>query len=229
MEALLTDVRAAARAGVVGQSPDAEMLSRVAEAASLRDAVAPILGEALSGPRLGRDTVRAAVRDYAPADEQIAEDLERYVERDLAAGSAFEVLCLSNGFHALYGHRLAHALFHIGDRYFARLLQLQGCRNLGVDIHPAAAIGRRVFLDHGVGVVIGETASVGDDSVIFQGVTLGGTAREPGPRHPRVGRRVTVGAGAAIIGAVSIGDDARIGPNAVVTDSVPVGGRVTAA
>lgn len=125
------------------------------------------------------------------------------------------------GVHAVWGHRLAHRLWSAGHRLPARLLSQLVRALTGVEIHPGARIGRRLFIDHGMGVVIGQTAQVGDDVVLFHGVTLGGKTDHPTRRHPILGDRVVVGAGAILLGPVQVGDDARIGAGAVVTHNIP--------
>ncbi len=153
----------------------------------------------------------------------VREDVQAAMDRDPAADSALEVALTYPGLHAIWGYRLAHAVWGKGHRFPARLIQNSTRFFTGVDIHPAAKLGRRLFLDHAEGIVIGETAVVGEDVLIFHQVTLGGTSNEPGKRHPTVGDRVVLGAGAKIIGPVSIGDDAKVGANAVVVRDVPKG------
>jgi serine O-acetyltransferase len=153
----------------------------------------------------------------------LREDLETARRRDPAARSKVEVALTYPGVHALWSHRVAHSLWIRGARLPARVLSA-GARVLtGVDIHPGAQLGRRLFIDHATGVVIGETAEVGEDVVIFHGVTLGGVSMSPGKRHPTVGSHVLLGAGAKVLGPVIVGDDAKIGANAVVTKDVPAG------
>ena len=154
----------------------------------------------------------------------LREDLASVRERDPAARSTWEVLTCYPGVHALILHRLAHAAWLRRFFWIARFISHIGRFLTGIEIHPAAVIGRRVFIDHGMGVVIGETAVVGDDSTIYQGVTLGGTSLYRGAkRHPTLGRGVVVGAGAKVLGGFEIGDGARIGSNAVVVKPVPAG------
>ena len=132
-----------------------------------------------------------------------------------------EVIFCYPGVHAVWGHRISHWLWQRGARLAARALAELTRILTGVEIHPGAVLGAGLFIDHATGVVIGETAEVGDDVTIFHGVTLGGTGRETGKRHPTVGDRVTIGAGAKILGPIKIGDDSRIGANAVVVKEVP--------
>lgn len=153
---------------------------------------------------------------------RIREDIAAVLSRDPAATSPWVPFFTSPGLHALWLHRFAHYLWLIALlRWPARFIAFASRRITGVEIHPAAKIGRRVVIDHGMGVVIGETAEIGDDVLIYHGVTLGGTANAPVKRHPTVGDRVLIGAGAKILGPVTIGNDARIGANAVVVTDVP--------
>jgi len=159
--------------------------------------------------------------------EHLREDLASVRERDPAARSTWEVLTCYPGVHALVLHRLAHAAWQRRFFWLGRFISHIGRFFTGIEIHPAAVIGRRVFIDHGMGVVIGETAIVGDDSTIYQGVTLGGTSLYRGAkRHPTLGRGVVVGAGAKVLGGFEIGNGARIGSNAVVIKPVPAGATV---
>jgi len=154
----------------------------------------------------------------------LREDLEAARTRDPAARSALEVALGYPGVHAVWSHRIAHRMWREpGLRLPARLLSQLTRFATGVEIHPAAQIGRRLFIDHGMGVVVGETAMVGDDVVLFHGSTLGGTSMRHGKRHPTLGDNVVVGAGAKVLGPVWIGDGARIGANAVVVKDVPAG------
>jgi len=156
--------------------------------------------------------------------EHLREDLTSVRERDPAARSTWEVLTCYPGVHALILHRLAHSAWRRRFFWLGRFISHIGRFLTGIEIHPAAVIGRRVFIDHGMGVVIGETAVVGDDSTIYQGVTLGGTSLYRGTkRHPTLGRGVVVGAGAKVLGGFEVGDGARIGSNAVVIKPVPAG------
>lgn len=152
----------------------------------------------------------------------LREDLQAALDHDPAARTRLEVALGYAGVHAVWGYRAAHALWgRPGMKLPARLLSQMVRALTGVEIHPAARLGRRFFIDHGSGVVIGETTQVGDDCVIFHGSTLGGTSMRKGKRHPTLGDRVVVGAGAKVLGPVWIGDGARIGANAVVLHDVP--------
>jgi serine O-acetyltransferase len=154
---------------------------------------------------------------------RIREDIACTFERDPAARSTWEVITCYPGFHALLIHRVAHRLWRLRLRWFARLVSHASRFLTGIEIHPGAAIGRRVFIDHGMGVVIGETAEIGDDCTLYHGVTLGGTTWNKGKRHPSLGRGVVIGAGAKLLGPIAVGDGARIGSNAVVVKDVPAG------
>ncbi len=149
------------------------------------------------------------------------EDINAVLQSDPAATSALEVVLLYSGLHALWWWRIYHWLWLHGMRFLARLLSQVARVITGIEIHPGAQIGRRFFIDHGMGVVIGETAEVGDDVTLYQGVTLGGTGKESGKRHPTVCDNVVVGAGAKILGSITIGANCRIGAGSVVLRSVP--------
>ncbi|MCW8945080.1 MAG: serine O-acetyltransferase [Sedimenticola sp.] len=157
---------------------------------------------------------------------RLKEDIASVFDRDPAARNAFDVLTTYPGLHALLMHRLTHWLWHIGLCWFARVLSTFARWITGIEIHPGATIGRRFFIDHGMGVVIGETAVIGDDCTLYHGVTLGGTSWKKGKRHPTLGKNVVVGAGAKVLGPIDVGDGARIGSNAVVLKSVPAGTTV---
>ncbi|HEY1608188.1 MAG TPA: serine O-acetyltransferase [Paraburkholderia sp.] len=157
--------------------------------------------------------------------DRLREDIATIRERDPAARSAFEVLTCYPGLHALVLHRFAHACWRAQRRWLARFVSQIARFLTGIEIHPGATIGARVFIDHGMGVVIGETAEVGDDCTIYQGVTLGGTSLTRGAkRHPTLGAGVIVGAGAKVLGSFTVGANAKIGSNAVVVKPVPEGG-----
>jgi len=158
--------------------------------------------------------------------QRLREDIECVFERDPAARNAFEILTTYPGLHAVLAHRVAHTLWCRDLKWLARLLSNVARLFTGIEIHPGAEIGRRFFIDHGMGVVIGETAVVGDDCTLYHGVTLGGTTWQKGKRHPTLGRDVVVGAGAKVLGPILIGDGARIGSNAVVVKPVPAASTV---
>jgi len=154
---------------------------------------------------------------------RIQEEIDAVFARDPAARSRWEVFLCYPGFHAILFHRLSHTLwqkkFHLLARWISQLARFL----TGIEIHPGAKIGKRFFIDHGMGVVVGETATIGDDVTLYHDVTLGGTSFEQGIRHPQVGNNVIIGAGAQLLGPIHIGDDARIGSNAVVVKDVPKG------
>lgn len=154
------------------------------------------------------------------------EDLMCVFDRDPAARNVFDVLTTYPGFHALFVHRISHRLWHWRLRWLSRWISTIVRWLTGIEIHPAATIGRRFFIDHGMGVVIGETAEIGDDCTLYHGVTLGGTSWKKGKRHPTLGNNVIVGAGAKVLGPVVIGEGARVGSNAVVVRDVPAGATV---
>ncbi|MCV4282771.1 serine O-acetyltransferase [Pseudomonas capsici] len=155
--------------------------------------------------------------------ERLREDIQSVFHRDPAARNAFEVLTCYPGMHAIWLHRLAHILWRNGWKWLARLVSNFGRWMTGIEIHPGARIGRRFFIDHGMGIVIGETAEIGNDVTLYQGVTLGGTSWNAGKRHPTLEDGVVVGAGAKVLGPFTVGAGAKIGSNAVVTKAVPAG------
>jgi serine O-acetyltransferase len=155
---------------------------------------------------------------------RLREDIAVVFDRDPAARSKWEVLTCYPGLHALVWHRwVPHRLWRSGFRWLARWLAHWARWLTGIEIHPGATIGRRVFIDHGMGVVIGETAEINDDCTLYHGVTLGGTSWKAGKRHPTLGKGVVIGAGAKILGPILVGDGAKIGSNAVVVRDVPAG------
>ena len=152
---------------------------------------------------------------------KIKDDLAAAQERDPAATSKLEVILTYAGFHAMLAYRIAHRFHTWGVPIIPRVISQLARWFTGIEIHPAAKIGRGFFIDHGMGVVIGETTEIGDHVTLFQGVTLGGTGKERGKRHPTLGNHVVVGAGAKILGGIKIGDNVKIGANSVVLKSVP--------
>jgi serine O-acetyltransferase len=154
------------------------------------------------------------------------EDIQCVFERDPAARSVWEVVTCYPGFHALQMHRFSHSLWRIQLRWLARFMSHIARFLTGIEIHPGATIGRRVFIDHGMGVVIGETAEIGDECTLYHGVTLGGVSWNKGKRHPTLGRGVVVGAGAKILGPFIVGEGAKVGSNSVVVKAVPPGATV---
>jgi serine O-acetyltransferase len=155
------------------------------------------------------------------SNKGMAYDVSVVKERDPAARTSLEVVLAYSGLHAVWAYRVSHKLWMSGSKLSARLVSQIARFFTGVEIHPGATIGRGFFIDHGMGVVIGETAVVGNDVTMYHGVTLGGTSLEKGKRHPTIGNKVTIGAGAKILGNISIGDGSRVGANAVVVKSVP--------
>lgn len=152
---------------------------------------------------------------------QISEDIKTIYENDPAAENILEVLFCYPGLHALVAHRISHKLLYWKIPFLPRFISFITRFLTGIEIHPAATIGRRFFIDHGMGVVVGATAIIGDDVLIYQGVTLGGTGKEHGKRHPTLGDNVVVGSGAKVLGNITIGSNSRIGAGSVVIDNVP--------
>jgi len=157
---------------------------------------------------------------------QITQDIQAVFERDPAATSRLEVFLTYSGFHALLAYRVSHWLWNRRIPLFPRIISQLARWLTGVEIHPGATIGTGFFIDHGMGVVIGETTEIGDYVTLFQGVTLGGTGKERGKRHPTLGNHVVVGAGAKVLGGIRIGDNVKVGANAVVLRSVPANSTV---
>ncbi len=151
----------------------------------------------------------------------IREQVDTIFREDPAAKSVLEIVLCYPGFHAILLHRLAHRLYHAGVPLLPRFISQISRFLTGIEIHPGATIGRRFFIDHGSGVVIGETSEIGDDVLIYQGVTLGGTGKEKGKRHPTLGNHVVVGTGAKVLGSIVIGDHVKIGAGSVVIHPVP--------
>ena len=152
---------------------------------------------------------------------RIVEDIRAYKKNDPAAKSAVQIVLLYNGLHATFWHRIAHWLHIHKFRFIARWISQATKMFTGIEIHPGATIGRRLVIDHGTGIVIGETAEIGDDCLLYQGVTLGGTGKDKGKRHPTLGNNVMVGSGAKVLGPFKVGDNARIAANSVVLREVP--------
>ena len=156
----------------------------------------------------------------------VREDVAAVFESDPAARSYLEVVFLYPGLHAVWAHHLSHWLWRHRMRFLARFVSQVARLFTGIEIHPGAEIGRRLFIDHGMGTVIGETAVVGDDVTLYQGVTLGGTGKEKGKRHPTVGNNVSIGSGAKLLGNITIGDNCRVGAGSVVLRSVPANSTI---
>lgn len=170
---------------------------------------------------MSRSRTASPVRGLLHIWQTLKRDVEVVFERDPAARSVLEVVLCYPGLHAVWGYRIAHALWTRGFKLAGRLISHWIRFLTGIEIHPGATIGPGFFIDHGMGVVIGETAEIGADVTMYHGVTLGGTSLEKGKRHPTIGDRVVIGAGAKVLGAITIGHDTRIGANAVVVKSVP--------
>lgn len=172
-----------------------------------------------------RDRIRAFERKIAyaidGAEREIRETVQTVKDRDPAARSTAEILLLYSGVHAIMAHRVAHKLYQNQHYFSARAISQLARHYTGIEIHPAATIGKRFFIDHGMGAVIGETTEIGDDCTIYQGVTLGGTGKDVGKRHPTLGNNVMVGAGAKVLGPVYVASNSKIASNAVVLHPVP--------
>lgn len=153
--------------------------------------------------------------------KRLKEDIAAIRERDPAARSTLEIFFLYPGLKAIRAHRRAHWCYRHGLTFFARLISQRAAKKTGIEIHPGAKIGRRLVIDHGHGIVIGETAEIGDDCLIYQGVTLGGTGKDVGKRHPTIGNNVMISTGAKVLGPFKVGDNSRIAAGAVVLEEVP--------
>ena len=153
--------------------------------------------------------------------ERMKEDIQTILDRDPAATSALEVYFLYPGFKAVRSHRKAHWFYTHNRHFIARMISQRSVRKTGIEIHPGAQIGRRFFIDHGTGIVIGETTEIGDDVTTYQGVTLGGTGKDVGKRHPTIGNNVLIGAGSKVLGPITVGDNTNIAAGAVVLDRIP--------
>lgn len=162
-------------------------------------------------------------KDERDMFDRMREDIAAIKKKDPAARSSVEVMLLYNGFKAVRAYRRANWFLRHGMSFIARWISQRCVRKTNIEIHPGAAIGRRLFIDHGTGVVIGETTIIGDDCTIYQGVTLGGTGKDKGKRHPTLGNNVMVGAGAKVLGPINIGNDVRIAAGAVVLNDIPDG------
>ena len=151
----------------------------------------------------------------------LKETIAAYQARDPAARSWLEILLLYPGIKAVHSHRLAHWCYRHNLKFLARAISQRSRRRTGIEIHPGATIGRRLVIDHGMGIVIGETAEIGDDCLIYHGVTLGGTGKDVGKRHPTIGNNVLIGTGAKVLGPIKVGDNSRIAANSVVLREIP--------
>ncbi len=192
---------------------------------TLESALAHLLAGKLATAELPGEALHGVLREASEGDGQIGQlaraDLAAIAERDPAAGSSVNPFLNHKGFQALQTHRVAHWYWGQGRKALAHCLQGRASEVFAVDIHPAAVVGGGVFIDHGTGVVIGETAVVGDNVSILQNVTLGGTGKQTGDRHPKIGRGVLLSAGAKVLGNIRIGDGAKVGAGSVVLDEVP--------
>ena len=201
------------------------LASGVLDRADFADALAHVLSHKLASDALPAPDLLTLFRTILKTNPDIATDAQRdlivTLERDAATAACLQPLLFFKGFHALQTHRFAHALWLRGQKFPALLLQSLASERFAVDIHPAAQIGRGVMLDHATGIVVGETAVVGDNVSILHAVTLGGTGNEHEDRHPKIGAGVMIGAGAKILGNIKIGDCARIASGSVVLDPVP--------
>ncbi|ORE92209.1 serine O-acetyltransferase [Acuticoccus yangtzensis] len=197
----------------------------VLDQASLEDAIAERVATRIADPALGATHIRHAFRDALEDDPTLAEvfrsDLVAVLDRDAACERLIEPLLYFKGFHALAAHRVAHSMWTRGRRDFALMMQSAISACLQVDIHPQVPMGRGIFIDHATAVVIGQTATLGDDVSILQGVTLGGTGKTGGDRHPKIASGVLIGAGAKVLGNFEIGRCSRIAAGSVVLSAVP--------
>ncbi|WP_153722544.1 serine O-acetyltransferase [Sporosarcina cascadiensis] len=153
--------------------------------------------------------------------KRMKEDIHCIFGQDPAARSTFEVVLTYSGLHAIWAHRIAHALYKRNLRFLARVVSQASRFFTGIEIHPGAVIGRRLFIDHGMGIVIGETCEIGDDVTLYQGVTLGGTGKEGGKRHPTLENNVLVASGAKVLGSITIGENSKVGAGSVILKEVP--------
>ena len=221
-ECVRHDAEAAARA-----EPElaALMFANILNHSRLEHAVCHRLAQRLDHDNVNADLIRQTFLAIAEREPEYADiiraDLSAVYDRDPACGRLIDPLLYFKGFHALETYRFAHFLWHEGRRDFAMYLQSQISMVFNIDIHPAAKIGRGIMLDHGSGIVIGETAEIGDNTSLLHSVTLGGSGKEMGDRHPKVGRGVMIGAGAKILGNIHVGDCARIAAGSVVLKDVP--------
>ena len=222
----LWDVLSAEAARVAGDEPAlAGLVERVlARHDGFADALSALLGMKLAGDGLDADKLRRLCADAIGRDPDIleaaSEDLIAVRDRDPACPDHVTPFLFFKGYQALQAHRIAHWYWHQGRRHFALALQSRGSEVFGLDIHPAARLGRRILVDHGTGIVVGETAVIEDDVSILQGVTLGGTGKECGDRHPKIRRGVLIGAGAKILGNIEVGEGAKVGAGSIVLEAV---------
>jgi serine O-acetyltransferase len=193
--------------------------------ATFANGLAALIGRKLGDRSVADDALSNLVTDVFEADPEIvaaaAADLVAIRERDPATANYVTPFLFFKGYHAVQSHRVAHWLWNNGRRYLALHLQSRGSELFGVDIHPAARLGRRILFDHGTGIVVGETSVLEDDVSLLQGVTLGGTGKNVGDRHPKVRRGVLIGAGAKILGNIELGEGVKVGAGSIVLESVP--------
>lgn len=201
------------------------VVSTILNQDSLEAAVIHRVASRLGHPAMPADLIAQTYREFAEHDRAIGEafraDILAVADRDPACQRLIEPVLYFKGFHAIEAYRLAHALWHAGRRDVALYIQSRASEVFQCDIHPAAKIGRGIFLDHATGLVVGQTATVGDDVSILHGVTLGGTGKERADRHPKIGNCVLIGAGAKILGNIKVGDCSRIAAGSVVLEEVP--------
>lgn len=201
------------------------IFANVLNHATLEDAICHRLAQRLDHDDVMADLIRQTFDRVMEAEPSIGEafraDLAAVADRDPACKRQIDPLLYFKGFHALQTHRFAHWLLSNGERDFALYLQSQSSRIFGVDMHPAAEIGRGIMFDHATGIVVGETAAIGDMTSLLHSVTLGGSGKESGDRHPKVGKCVMIGAGAKILGNITVGDCARVAAGSVVLKDVP--------
>lgn len=197
---------------------------RVARHGAFAEALASLVASRLAGAGLDGALLERLAGEAMAADptlaEAAAEDLMAVRDRDPAAPDHLTPFLFFKGFHALQVHRVAHWYWRAGRRHFAQALQSRMSEVFAVDIHPAATVGRRILIDHGTGIVVGETAVIGDDVSILQGVTLGGTGKACGDRHPKIRRGVLLGAGAKVLGNIEVGEGAKVGAGSIVLEAV---------
>ena len=196
------------------------------EAVRLAKATARTVGKsaeriALKGFELGKKTANELLIIAKKIEDEVKNDIDAVKARDPAAKNDIEILLLYSGVHAIFAYRVSHKLYLSKHYFSARLVSQVAKFFTGIEIHPGATIGKGFFIDHGAGVVIGETAEIGDNCTLYQGVTLGGTGKDVGKRHPTLGDNVMVGAGAKVLGPFKIGDNSKIASNAVVLDEIP--------
>ena len=222
----LWDILSAEAARVAGDEPAlAGLVERsIARHDGLADALSAVIGFKLAGDGLDADKLRRLIADAIARDpailEAASEDLMAVRDRDPACPDHVTPFLFFKGYQALQAHRAAHWYWHEGRQHLALALQSRGSEVFGVDIHPAARVGRRILIDHGTGLVVGETAVIDDDVSILQGVTLGGTGKVCGDRHPKIRRGVLIGAGAKVLGNIEIGEGAKVGAGSIVLEAV---------